>query len=107
MQATNAESLSRSINPATGETIAEWPMADAKQVEAALANAHRAAAAWRRQSVQQRAQLLVAIAAQLRARKDELARTITLEMGKPIGEALAEVEKSAWNCEYVAEHGPA
>lgn len=107
MQATNAESLSRSINPATGETIAEWPMADAKQVEAALANAHRAAAAWRRQSVPQRAQLLVAIAAQLRARKDELARTITLEMGKPIGEALAEVEKSAWNCEYVAEHGPA
>jgi succinate-semialdehyde dehydrogenase/glutarate-semialdehyde dehydrogenase len=47
------------------------------------------------------------IAAQLRQNKASLARNITLEMGKPLPEAEAEVEKSAWNCEYVAEHGPA
>src|SRR6185369_5812586 len=54
-----------------------------------------------------RSEHLRGIAAQLRANKGSLARTITLEMGKPLAEAEAEVEKSAWNCEFVAEHGPA
>jgi len=107
MQATIAESLSQSINPASGETIAEWPMVDAAGIEHSLALAQRAAAEWRRRPVEERAQLLASAATQLRARKDALARTITLEMGKPIAESLAEVEKSAWNCEYVATQGPA
>src|SRR5690606_30157126 len=107
MQADIAETLSHSINPATGETIASWPLADAAQIERSLESAFRAAADWRRHSVAQRAALLTAVAAKLRERKDALARTIRLEMGKPIAEALAEVEKSAWNCEYVAQHGPA
>ncbi len=107
MQAAIADSLTHSINPATGATIASWPMADATHIEAALARAHRAAAGWRRTPVQQRAQLLAAVAMRLRERNDELARTITLEMGKPIGESLAEVEKSAWNCEFIAAQGPA
>jgi succinate-semialdehyde dehydrogenase/glutarate-semialdehyde dehydrogenase len=42
----------------------------------------------------------------LRTNKARLARCVTLEMGKPLAEAEAEVEKSAWNCEYVAEQGP-
>lgn len=107
MQAHNAETLSHSINPASGETIATWPMADAAGIEQSLALAQRAAADWRRRDVARRAELLTAVAARLRERKDALARTITMEMGKPIGESLAEVEKSAWNCEYVAGHGPA
>ena len=107
MQADIAESLSHSINPATGETISSWPLADAAHIERSLERASRGAADWRRHSVAQRAALLTAVAAKLRERKDALARTITLEMGKPIAESLAEVEKSAWNCEYVAQHGPA
>jgi acyl-CoA reductase-like NAD-dependent aldehyde dehydrogenase len=100
-------SISYSINPTTGETLSSWPMADATRIEQSLALAQRAAADWRRRAVGERAQLLQSVAAGLRARKPALARTIALEMGKPITEALAEVEKSAWNCEYVAEHGPA
>ena len=44
-----------------------------------------------------------AAAALLRKEREQLARTISLEMGKPASEALAEIEKSAWNCEYVAD----
>jgi len=62
---------------------------------------------WRALGAARRAELLRAAATQLRQNKEHLARTITLEMGKPLAESLGEVEKSAWNCEYVAEHGPA
>jgi acyl-CoA reductase-like NAD-dependent aldehyde dehydrogenase len=96
-----------SINPTTGETLSHWPLADAAQIEQALATATHAAAGWAAQSTTQRAVLLRAVAAQLRKDSEALARTITLEMGKPLAEARAEVEKSAWNCDYVAEHGPA
>jgi acyl-CoA reductase-like NAD-dependent aldehyde dehydrogenase len=107
MHAAVVDNTTLSINPATGETLSEWPMADARGVEAAIALASRAAPGWRREPLASRARLLLAIAAGLRARKAELARLITLEMGKPLAEAMGEVEKSAWNCEYVAEQGPA
>jgi acyl-CoA reductase-like NAD-dependent aldehyde dehydrogenase len=107
MQVTADNNFSQSINPATGETISTWPLADQGQIEQALAAASRAAAVWRQLGATRRADVLRATAAQLRASKSRLARCITLEMGKPLSEAEGEVEKSAWNCEYVAEHGPA
>jgi succinate-semialdehyde dehydrogenase/glutarate-semialdehyde dehydrogenase len=106
MQAAASGDHTQSINPATGEQLSAWPLADPARIEQAIALAHDAAASWARRPASGRAGALRAIAAGLRASKDSLARTITLEMGKPLAEALAEVEKSAWNCEYVAEHGP-
>jgi acyl-CoA reductase-like NAD-dependent aldehyde dehydrogenase len=96
----------RSINPATGEVLAEWAFDDDAAVEALLAGAHDAARVWRRTAVAERAAALRAVAGLLRVRKAEIAREITLEMGKPLAEAEAEVEKSAGNCDYVAEQGP-
>jgi succinate-semialdehyde dehydrogenase/glutarate-semialdehyde dehydrogenase len=107
MQISAGDGATASVNPANGEQLAVWPLADTSQVERAIDTAHRAAAPWRRHSTAKRADLLRAIAAQLRANKATLARNITLEMGKPLAESEAEVEKSAWNCEFVAEHGPA
>ena len=107
MQESARDSATTSVNPATGEELAVWPLADAEQIEGTLEAAHRATGPWRRQSLTARAALLRGIAAQLRQNKGPLARNITLEMGKPLTEAEAEVEKSAWNCEYVAEQGPA
>jgi len=107
MQESTGAGASTSVNPATGEAFAVWPLADAAQIERTLESAHRAAVAWRVQSTAQRAALLRGIATQLRQNKASLARNITLEMGKPLTEAEAEIEKSAWNCEYVAEQGPA
>jgi acyl-CoA reductase-like NAD-dependent aldehyde dehydrogenase len=107
MQTPVGDNVSLSVNPATGETLTAWQMVDAAQVDALVEMSHRAAAAWRRRNVAQRAEALRQVALQLRLNKTALARCITLEMGKPLAEALAEVEKSAWNCEYVAEQGPA
>ena len=107
MQVSTRAGVTQSVNPATGEQFATWPLADARQVEQDIESSWRAAGRWRRLASAQRAELLRAIATQLRTRKSALARTITLEMGKPLAEAEAEVEKSAWNCEYVAGQGPA
>lgn len=57
---------------------------------------------WRKTSFAERAELVKKVAADLRARKQELGELVTLEMGRPITHAVAEVEKCAWACEYYA-----
>jgi len=93
----------RSINPANGNTVAEIESFPAARLEAALDAAAGAAAPWRARPVQERCDLLRAAAGVLRRRTEEFARLITLEMGKPIREARAEVGKSALGCEYYAD----
>jgi acyl-CoA reductase-like NAD-dependent aldehyde dehydrogenase len=101
------DNVSHSVNPATGEPLSTWHYAGPVQIEAALAAAHEAASSWGRTGASRRSDILRDAATQLRNNKSRLAQLITLEMGKPVAEAEGEVEKSAWNCEYVAEHGPA
>src|SRR6202044_573343 len=79
----------------------------ARDVERALDGAAGAAQTWRALPINERAKSLFAMADALRANRERLARHITQEMGKPLLESLAEVEKSAWCCEFYAEHGPA
>jgi succinate-semialdehyde dehydrogenase/glutarate-semialdehyde dehydrogenase len=94
----------QSINPATEEVLAEFaPFTDA-QVDAALQQAHDAFLRWRKLSFTERGAGLRRAAERLRADKGRWARLITLEMGKPIVEAEAEIEKCAWACDYFAEH---
>ena len=93
-----------SINPATGETLGKYPYLEDAEIEGVLARAHRANATWGAMTFAERAVPMLAAATLLRFDKAKLARTITLEMGKPIAESEAEIDKSAWNCEFVAEH---
>ena len=95
-----------SINPATGQRIEGFAAATPSEIEAALAASDRAQRQWRATSVISRAELLRSVARLLRDRRDTLATTISREMGKPLPEARAEIEKSAWNCEHVAAEGP-
>ena len=92
------------ITPATGQLLAEYTD-DEGRVESALDQAGVAFREWRRQSFEERARVVAAAGRVLRDRQEELARLITSEMGKPIKEARAEVEKSATGCDYFAEHG--
>jgi succinate-semialdehyde dehydrogenase/glutarate-semialdehyde dehydrogenase len=95
-----------SLNPWTGEELARFASDDCVRVEAALSEAAAAQAQWRRTSIEERVLLLGKLARVLRERKDRYARLITLEMGKPIGEAEAEIEKCAWNCDFYADMAP-
>ena len=99
------EQLPRSVNPATEELVEEFPFQSEADAEALLERSARAQATWREVPFSERGRILNDVATRLRASKAELASDITLEMGKPIAEAEAEVEKCAWNCEYVAENG--
>ncbi|CZU36357.1 succinate-semialdehyde dehydrogenase [Enterobacter hormaechei] len=96
-----------SVNPATGETLAAYPWATSGDVERAIAQADTGFRQWRRESVAHRAQKLRDLGAALRSRAEEVAQTISREMGKPIMQARAEVAKSASLCDWYAEHGPA
>ncbi|HEX6121895.1 MAG TPA: NAD-dependent succinate-semialdehyde dehydrogenase [Ktedonobacterales bacterium] len=97
----------QSTNPTTGETIAIFEPFTQQQQDDALTQARGAFTRWRETSFAERATFMQLAAAVLRARKDELARMMAREMGKPIAEGEAEVEKCAWNCEYYAEHAAA
>ncbi|TMQ71036.1 MAG: NAD-dependent succinate-semialdehyde dehydrogenase [Candidatus Eisenbacteria bacterium] len=95
------------LNPATGQVLREIPEHDADEVERRLARAVAAFADWRRVPLGERAARLRAAGAVLRPERDALARLMTEEMGKPIAQAEAEVEKCASACDHFAAHGPA
>ncbi|MCG3098863.1 succinate-semialdehyde dehydrogenase [Enterobacter sp. DRP3] len=96
-----------SVNPTTGETLAAYPWATPEEVERVIYQADAGYRQWRRESVSYRAQKLRDLGAALRNRAEEMAQTISREMGKPILQARAEVAKSAGLCDWYAEHGPA
>ncbi len=92
-----------SINPASGEVLARFDEHQPNEIEQALENAARVQRAWAQVPIAERVALLSRAAEVLRKHKSHYASLITLEMGKPIAEAEAEVEKCAWNCDFYAE----
>ncbi|MDM0018972.1 NAD-dependent succinate-semialdehyde dehydrogenase [Variovorax saccharolyticus] len=96
-----------SFNPATEETLASFEPHEGSAIESRLAAAHRAQRAWAATALPDRLALLRRVAARLRDQKASLGLTIALEMGKPLVEAVGEVEKCAWNFDYYAEAAPA
>src|SRR3979411_849101 len=97
----------QSINPTTEDVLATYDEFTDAQVDAAVQAAFDAARRWRETSFGERSARLQSVARALRGQKERLATLATKEMGKPIVEAEAEVEKCAWNCDFYAEHGAA
>jgi len=93
-----------SVNPATRETIKTFDALDAAGFERKLASAAAAFARFRSTPMADRSVWLQAAADVLDADKRRFAELAVLEMGKPIRQALAEVEKCSWVCRYYAEH---
>lgn len=93
-------------NPADArEVVGEVPAMDAADAERALARARDALAGWKRTSIVERGEILRRAGELVRARRDEIARDVTREMGKLISEARGEVGKSAEFLEYYASFG--
>ena len=93
-----------SINPATGDPIQSYPEMSSREVGDILERAAREFAVWRRTPVAAHAPILKAVGAALRAQTEAFARLMAQEMGKPVTQGRAEVEKCAWVCDYYAEH---
>jgi len=93
-----------SVNPATGAELARFDEHTWQQVDRALDRAWAARESWALTSAGSRASRFAELAATLRHEKPRLATLLTAEMGKPILEAEAEVEKCAWTAEWFAEH---
>jgi succinate-semialdehyde dehydrogenase/glutarate-semialdehyde dehydrogenase len=93
----------RAINPFTGALIRQYPDSSPDEVEQRLTGAAAAFESWRALSFPERAVALRAVATALRSQSESLARLATEEMGKPIVQSEAEVEKCAWACEYFAD----
>ena len=96
-----------SKNPATGELLGTYPEHSAHEVELRLQSAWEGWKKWSRTPLPERAAFLIRLAELLEKRVDEYARLITLEMGKPIGEAQGEVKKAAFGARHFAEQGAA
>ena len=94
----------KSVNPFSGEIIAEHEVLTNLQLSQKLELAEKAFKNWRNTSFQERADKMKMLANILRKNKIELGLLITNEMGKIISEAIAEVEKSAENCDFYAEN---
>jgi succinate-semialdehyde dehydrogenase/glutarate-semialdehyde dehydrogenase len=94
------------VNPATGRTVKTFDPHGEREIEEKVARAFGAAPQMRGTPPQDRARLVGRLAEVLTRRREELARLMTLEMGKLHGAALAEVDKCATGCRYYAENGP-
>ena len=93
----------RSVNPMSGELVREYPEAGDREVRTALLEASCAFAGWREVPMATRAEKMRAAADRLDAKKDELARLMAVEMGKPLAPARAEIEKCAGVCRFYAD----
>ncbi|GAA1263312.1 NAD-dependent succinate-semialdehyde dehydrogenase [Arthrobacter pascens] len=93
-------------NPATGEVVETFETATDGQIEQALKNADAAYREWRNRSIQDRAAIVRRVAEIFEERKDELAKIVAQEMGKPLSEGVEEIEFATSIISYYGVHGP-
>lgn len=94
----------QSINPYTNKVIEKFEEFSEKKVESTISMSANSFKTWRFVSFTERAKFMNKAADILLDRKEKYANTITEEMGKPITESIAEIEKCAWVCKYYAEY---
>ncbi len=91
------------INPATGQVIARLPHASTDDLNRALAAAQKAFESWKHSSPMERSRIMRKVAELTRQRANEIGRNITLDMGKPLAEAIGEVTSCAEHADWTAE----
>src|ERR1051326_8234228 len=97
--ASDATEALKVLNPASAEVLAEVPLSPAEEVHRAAESAQKAFLEWRRRPAGDRIQPLFKLKTLLEDNQDDLARTITDECGKTLGESIAEVRRSIENVE--------
>lgn len=95
-----------SRNPANGELLETYPAHSSMEVDVRLTMADQAWKRWSKSPMSARTAMLMRLANLLDERAEQYGRLISLEMGKPIGEAIAEVKKAAGGARHFADKGP-
>src|SRR5690625_2631666 len=93
-----------SVNPATGEVIATYEEMNSGELNAIAEQAVEAQITWRQKRFDERAAILRRVADLLDSNKEEYARLMASEMGKPLEQGRSEIEKCSWGSNYYAEH---
>ena len=91
------------INPSTGKAIAAYDNESPEQVNRKVKAAREAFSTWKKLDLAERAEYMRRLGRVMRKNREEYARLVTEEMGKPVRQSLAEIEKCAWVCDYYAE----
>lgn len=94
----------QSFNPATDELLQSFEEYSEEKIEQILQKSETCFISWKQVSLAEKKQKMLTLAALLKKEKQRLGEIMTQEMGKPITEAKAEIEKCAWCCEYYAEN---
>lgn len=94
----------KSINPYTNELLFEHHEDSAEKIHQVIEKSHQAFHSWRKTSFEERAKKIMKVAQFIEKEKNEFAKIMTLEMGKPISQSISEIEKCVWVCEYYAEN---
>jgi succinate-semialdehyde dehydrogenase/glutarate-semialdehyde dehydrogenase len=94
----------KSINPFNGKTIKTYKEHSPKEIDKKIIQTHKTWLAWKEIDIEDRSVLMMNLAKILNAKKEQLAKLMTVEMGKPILAGIAEAEKCAKVCEYYAEN---
>src|SRR5918996_4070160 len=92
------------INPSTGKVISTYDNMSNDQIRGIVENARLAQRKWKGLDISERSAYVRSLGRIMRKNKEEYARLITEEMGKPIRQAIAEIEKCVWLCDYYSEH---
>jgi acyl-CoA reductase-like NAD-dependent aldehyde dehydrogenase len=92
------------INPATGKVIATYDNESPEQVSQKVKAARAAFAKWKKLEMSERVEYMRRLGRVMRKNREQYAQIVTEEMGKPIRQSLAEIEKCAWVCDYYADH---
>ena len=94
----------QSISPINGKVLETYSQHTSEEVDALLEKGHNAFLSWRETTFPLRAELILSLAKQLSTNNESLSHLMTAEMGKPILQSRAEIEKCVWACEYYARH---
>ncbi|WP_273566776.1 NAD-dependent succinate-semialdehyde dehydrogenase [Maribacter halichondriae] len=96
--------MKTSVNPYNGKVLFKFKTLNRKELNDIIETSSQIFDSWRNTTFEHRSELLLNAAKVLRDHKNQYAETITKEMGKPISQSIAEIEKCAWVCEYYAEN---
>src|SRR5438552_3279013 len=92
------------LNPARGDLLREVSDDDREVIEAKVYRARKAQMAWNACALDERKKIIKRFATALKQKTPELSRTLTLEMGKPIAQARAEIESCASRLQFFLDH---